>query len=41
LFQQYFENAINDPNAPMTTSDVKVTLEKKMAPGLLSSTMNF
>lgn len=29
LFQQYFENAINDPNAPMTTSDVKVKLEKK------------
>ncbi|MDN5363984.1 MAG: hypothetical protein PWQ91_1045 [Eubacteriales bacterium] len=29
LFQQYFENAINDPNAPMTTSNIKVKLEKK------------
>jgi len=29
LFQQYFENAINDPNAPMTPSDIKVKLEKK------------
>jgi len=26
---QYFENAINDPNAPMTTSEIKVILEKK------------
>lgn len=29
LFQQYFENAISDPNAPMVTSDVDISLEKK------------
>lgn len=29
LFQQYFENAINDPNAPMVTSDVQIKLQKK------------
>ncbi|NLO88837.1 MAG: DUF4878 domain-containing protein [Clostridia bacterium] len=29
LFEQYFENAINDPNASMTTSEVNFILEKK------------
>ena len=29
MFQQYFENAISDPNAPMAVSDVQVSLEKK------------
>ena len=29
LFQQYFENAITDSNAPRTPSDIKVKLEKK------------
>jgi len=29
FIQQYFENAISDPNGPITTSDIKITLEKK------------
>lgn len=29
LFEQYFENAIKDPNAPMVTSDITVQLERK------------
>jgi len=29
LFQHYFESAVNDPNAPMTTLNVKIELKKK------------
>ena len=28
MIQQYFENAISDPNAPMTVSDTQIKLEK-------------
>jgi len=29
LFQQYFENAMSDPSAPMVVSDIQIKLEKK------------